>query len=163
MNHSVFLVISASIIFLFSAIFCSAQQKNMINDIQGKQINNYYISEQKNIDYRKRAIEKYNVKDFTGARNDFEIAIKQNPKDFQTHFDYAQFLMNTNDFKKSQKYFQSAISINPDNANVNFIFAFLQKVFFNETISARYYYLKATGLKPSLISKEGDKFFGVKR
>lgn len=72
---------------------------------------------------------------FDYAEDEFDLALKYAPNDFDVLFEYANFLHATTDFKKSDEYYQKALQLQPDNYNA-LGFSALNKMLMNDLDSA---------------------------
>ena len=143
----------------------SINNSNSSNPLPNKSINNYYKSANTNkIDYKKDALIKIKNKDYAGARFDYEKAITLNPKDSKLHLNYALLLVNSfNDLPNAKKHFDVSLALDPKDAKAHYDYAVVLKIFFKNNQAATNQYIIATKLKPSFITHDSDKLFGIKR
>ncbi len=107
---------------------------------------------------------KIKSKDIPGAKLLYERALAANPNDANLNYNYGLFLISyTEEMQKAKQYIETALSLNPENTKIRYTYAILLRIFFNNKKEARNNYIIASKQKPSLITKEADKLFGISR
>lgn len=107
---------------------------------------------------------KIKSKDIPGAKLLYEKALTANPNNANLNYNYGLFLISySEEMQKAKQYIETALSLNPENTKVRYTYAIILRIFFNNKKEARNNYIIASKQKPSLITKEADKLFGISR
>lgn len=102
--------------------------------------------------------------DYQLAKEHYEKAIAINPGHAGSHSNLGLILkLNFKDFKGAKEQFEKALAINPDLAVAHYQIAELLLFEHLDISDAKDHYQKATTLDPSLIKKELDLLFEIKR
>ena len=85
---------------------------------------------------------------FDYAEDEFNIALKLAPNDFDVLFEYANYLHSTTDFANADVYYEKALAIEPDNADA-LAFSALNKIHLKEFDKAYEYIEHALHHEPN--------------
>lgn len=85
---------------------------------------------------------------FDYAREEFEIAMKLSPNDFEILFEYGNFLYSISENLEAERYYAEALEIAPDNV-LALTFMALNKLILNQLDEAHDYIMKAIKVEPN--------------
>lgn len=84
---------------------------------------------------------------FDYAKDEFQIAMRLQPNDFEIIFEYANFLYSTSQNVEAERYYLEALDIQPENV-LALTFMGLNKLILNQLDEAKDYILKAMKVNP---------------
>ena len=84
---------------------------------------------------------------FDYARDEFEIAMKLAPNDFEILFEYGNFLYSISENREAERYYTEALEVEPKNV-LALTFMALNKLILNQIDEAHNYIMKALKIQP---------------
>jgi Tfp pilus assembly protein PilF len=107
------------------------------------------VQAQKALDYYNSGVKKTNIRDFDGAKKDFEKAIEIDPNYAFAHNNLALLLIrNFNDKDGAKMHYEKAIELEPNNPNTHYNYAFLLRDYFNDKKAAKIQFEKTLQINP---------------
>ncbi|MCQ2738873.1 MAG: tetratricopeptide repeat protein [bacterium] len=85
---------------------------------------------------------------FDYAKEEFEIALKLEPNNFETIFEYGNYLYSISKNTEAERYYTEALELQPENI-MALVFMALNKLVLNQVDSAYEYIMKAIKIEPN--------------